>query len=118
MADPRWAVRTSGHSRSYRLQPEVRNPLAPLPQEPQQHADARRDEHGLERLLVDVVLQALFPLLGALLALVVVLGRLVADLAAEVAKVLAHLRGRLAQSGLAALALVALVPRVARVAHA
>src|SRR5688500_3898727 len=61
---------------------EVADPgwLAPLPQEPQQDADARGDQHRLERLLVDVRLEALFPLARAVAALVVVVRRLVAEL--------------------------------------
>src|SRR5437763_16292608 len=84
-----------------------RDALAALPAQSQQHADAGGDQDGLQRLLMDVALPALFPLLCALPALVVVLRGLVAELvvslsrhvaalAADVAEVLADLRRGLA----------------------
>src|SRR5688572_1172470 len=118
----RWA--RAGH----RIKSNGRGPvaaLAPLPQEPEEHAHAGGDQHGLEGLLVDVGFEALFPLGRALAALVVVLRGLVAelvvafrglvaDLAAEVAEVLADL-GRRVGEALTALALPALVPLFAGV---
>src|SRR4051795_4948030 len=81
-----------------------RKRLAALPQDAEQHADAGGDQQRLDRLFLHVLFQALFPLLGALPALLVIVGRLVAelvvllaglvaDLAAHVTQGLGHLTG-------------------------
>src|SRR5678810_593513 len=54
--------------------------LAALPQKPQDHADASGDQNCLQRLLVHVLLEALFPLLRLFAALLVVVLSLVAEL--------------------------------------
>src|SRR4030095_4233264 len=77
---------------------------------PDQHPDAGGDQEGLDRLLLDVLLEGLFHLHGAAAPFLVVLAGLVAhlfvllaglvaDLGADVAEILLHLGGGFAQIG-------------------